>query len=119
MLSATAPDLMAQNGPPPAKVILDPARVEVVHQWRAVVGDLRAIRRSTLAAETEGLVMELLIDAGDAVQAGAPVARLKDTMARYAVDSAEAALQQRRATVTLREAEVAKAERDLANTREL
>src|SRR5690606_7842860 len=78
-----------------------------------------AIRRSTLAAETEGLVLELLIDAGDAVEAGAPIARLKDTMATYAVNSAEALLQPRRATVTLRQAELAKAERDLANTNEL
>lgn len=109
----------AQNGPPPARVTLDEVRREGVQQWREVTGDLRAIRRSTLASEAEGLVMELLIDAGDAVKAGQPIARLKDTLATFGADSAEAALQQRRATVTLRQAELAKAERDLTQTREI
>jgi RND family efflux transporter MFP subunit len=119
VVASGAANALAQNGPPAAKVVLDEARLEVVQQWREVTGDLRAIRRSTLASEAEGLVMELLIDPGDAVKAGQPIARLKDTLATFSADSAAAALQQQRATVTLRQAELAKAERDLTQTREI
>jgi RND family efflux transporter MFP subunit len=99
--------------------VLDEARVENVQQWREVTGDLRAVRRSTLAAETEGLVLELLVDAGDGVEEGQVVARLKDTLIAFAADSAEATLRRRRAAVRLREAELTKARRDFVQREEL
>ena len=102
----------AGGGPPPARVVLDEARLEEIAQWREVTGDLRAAMQSVLAAQEEGLVVAMLREAGDGVRAGEVVARLDDTRAKIDVDGAEALVVQRRAEVEERRTEVDKALRD-------
>lgn len=87
------------GGPPPAKVVLDEVRLEQIEQWREVTGELRAARRSVLAAQEEGLVVEVAVEAGDEVRAGQVVARLDDTRARIDVDRATALVAVRAAEV--------------------
>lgn len=110
-----APCASAQpgGGPPPATVIVDSARMEVVEQWREVTGSLRTARRSVVAAEESGRVVELCCMEGDSVTGGQVMARLDDTLARIAVDSAEAAYLSRQAEVSEWEAEVERARLDL------
>lgn len=64
------------GGPPPASVRFDAARTETVQQMRTATGELRPARVSRVAAEEEGLIVELLADVGDAVERGDVLARL-------------------------------------------
>ena len=86
------------GGPPPALVVLDDVRAQPVEKWREVTGELRAVRRSVVASESEGVVIQLDVDAGDPVAAGDVLARLDDRLARFDVDLARATLASRRAT---------------------
>ncbi|MFN5497569.1 MAG: hypothetical protein ACK5C3_13460, partial [bacterium] len=66
----------APKGPPPTPVTVAAAREESLAPRRKVVGELRAQRRTTVAAEEAGIVRELLVGDGARVRAGAPIARL-------------------------------------------
>jgi RND family efflux transporter MFP subunit len=107
------------GGPPPASVVFDAARMETVEQYRPVTGELQAVRRALLAAEEEGLVIEVIPEQGDAVKSGDVVARLRDTKARLDVDRARADLGVKQATVKEREAELVRAEQDLERVQTL
>lgn len=52
-------------------------------------GSIRPDRETTVAAETSGRVVSLLVDEGDQVRAGMLIARLDDTAARLRVREAE------------------------------
>jgi len=105
-------DAIAQ-GPPPASVRVDVARSEPLETWRESTGQIRASRRSVLAAEEEGLVAEVLVREGDRVEAGQVVARLDATRAELELRRAEAVLLASRAVVAEREALLDNARRDL------
>jgi RND family efflux transporter MFP subunit len=100
------------GGPPPAVVVLDPARTETIEQWREVTGNLRALRRSLLASQEEGLVVELDLDEGDQVEAGQVLARLHDVRAKLAVARAQADVADNQAAVAENTALTATAKRD-------
>lgn len=59
-------------------------------------GEVEAVDRSTVAAQTGGRVMELLFDVGDFVEEGSLLVRLRDATQRAAVESAEAHLTEAR-----------------------
>ncbi len=101
------------QGPPPATVRVDIARSEPLETWRESTGEIRAARRSVLAAEEEGLVFEVLVREGDRVEAGEVIARLDATRAEREVRRAEAVLAAARASVAEREALLDNARRDL------
>lgn len=61
---------------PPSNVIVDPVRLEVVKEQRLVTGEIRAFRRSRVAAEEPGIVVDLAIREGDLVKKDALLARL-------------------------------------------
>lgn len=106
----------APAGPPPAMVVLEPARLEKLERRREVTGRLDAWRRSLVAAEQEGLVQSVSFEAGDAVNAGATLVQLDDTLAKLAVARSEALLASSRQIAEERDAEVQRAQRDLART---
>jgi RND family efflux transporter MFP subunit len=103
-----------QQGPPPAAVVVEAARLETVEQWREVTGSLRALRRSLLASQEEGLVVALDLDEGDEVKAGQVLARLHDVRAKIEVARTRAELADRQATVNERTSALQTAERDWA-----
>lgn len=107
------------GGPPPAKVVLGDVRDEQVEQWREVTGSLRALQRSTVAAEVEGRAIDVPVREGEAVAAGGLLARQDATLLRLAADSAAAELGARRAAVADAQAVLEKAERDLPRARRL
>jgi RND family efflux transporter MFP subunit len=118
-LLATAAAALAQGGPPPARVQLDPVRSESLEQWREVTGSLRAVHRSTIAAEVEGRVVEMPVREGDRVEKGAVLARLDDRLLGLAVAGARAELASKRAAVSDAEAQREKAARDLPRAQRL
>jgi RND family efflux transporter MFP subunit len=105
------------GGPPPANVRIDTVRR--VEQRREVLGELRAVKRSYLAAEEPGLVVQLSVDVGDWVQQGQAIARLDDRRRALDLERDRAERAANEAVVTEREAQVEKAERDLRRLEEL
>jgi len=105
-----------QAGPPPTMVVLEAARLEKLERKREVTGRLDAWRRSLAASEQEGLVQSVAFEVGDAVNAGATLVQLDDTLAKLAVSRAEAVLAAARQIAEERDAEVQRAQRDLTRT---
>jgi RND family efflux transporter MFP subunit len=76
LLAATASPLTVAQGPPPASVRVDAARIESVQEQRLVTGELRAVRRARVATEEPGLVSSIPVQAGSRVKAGDVLAQL-------------------------------------------
>ncbi len=98
---------------PATSVRIDQARSEPLETWRETTGQIRATRRSVLAAEEEGLVTQVMVREGDRVEAGQVIARLDDKRAALELRRAEAVLLSARASVAEREALLENARRDL------
>jgi RND family efflux transporter MFP subunit len=60
-------------------------------------GVVEAVHQGTVSAQTQGEVIEVLFDVDDKVEAGAVIARLKDTRQKAALEQAEAAVAAARA----------------------
>lgn len=119
LLMAGAASAQPNGGPPPAKVLLDEVRLEKVGQRRDVTGEIRAVRRSSLAAEEPGLVRRITVEAGDVVKEGQVLATLDDDLIALQIVEREAQVESTRALVRERQAQVEKAERDLSRLKEL
>ncbi len=116
----SAPGAHAQShGPPPANVVLDAVRLEVVEQHRAATGQILTRRRSNLAAEEAGLVIELPLEAGDTVERGQIVARLDPTYMQIELTRTRAQATLARARVDQRRAELDQSQRSLARLEKL
>ena len=63
-------------------------------------GDVEAINRTTLSAQTQGQVQEILFDVDDFVEAGQVVIRLKDTEQQAGLNQARADLKEASARLT-------------------
>lgn len=114
VLGAVAfPPMLALAQAPAANVRIDAARSEPLETWRETTGQIRASRRSVLAAEEEGLVSEVLVREGDRVEAGQVIARLDDKRAALELRRSEAVLASVKALVSEREALLENARRDL------
>lgn len=106
------------GGPPPANVMLDAVREEVIDQLRPVTGEVRSRLRSNVAAEEPGFVLEMLVREGDAIERGAVIARLDDRLAKLSLESARAEAEAARATVAEIEAQLDEARRELSRRRD-
>lgn len=113
----SAPVLFAQDGPPqgppPTPVKVVEAREERLAPRRKVFGELRAVRRTTVAAEEGGIVREFRVSEGSRVRAGEPVARLDGARIDLELRVLEANTAVARAVLAERELGVRRAERDL------
>ena len=119
-LGAIVPTAIAQpQGPPPANVVIDAVRSEVVEQQRAATGQILTRRRSSLAAEEAGLVSELDLEAGDLVERGQVIARLDPTYVQIDLTRARAQVALAEAFIAQRSAELDQSERDLERLRQL
>jgi len=106
-------------GPPPANVRLDAVKNDVVEQLREVTGELRSPRRSLVAAQQAGRVVEMSLQDGDAVKAGQVIARLDDTLAKLTAHREEATLAARRSAIAERESLLERAKRDLTRVNDI
>jgi len=93
-----------------------PAQVEVVPVERReiapttrLVGTINPQRRTVLAAEVAGAVIELTVDIGDQVRKGDVLCRLRDSMQRFDLSAAEARRDEWRAELALEQANLDKA----------
>jgi RND family efflux transporter MFP subunit len=99
-----APKGKAGFAPPAPKVLVTAARADVVAEPRSFVGTVRPIRHSLIGSAAAGRVEEYLINEGDAVKAGQPIALLRRGIIKAEVDSA-------RANLIMRQAELAEMEK--------
>jgi RND family efflux transporter MFP subunit len=114
LLLVLTPVALAQpQGPPPANVVLDAVRAEVVEQQRAATGQILTRRRSSLAAEEAGLVAVLDLEAGDLVERGQIVAQLDPTYVEIDLTRARAQVALAEAFIAQRRAELDQSQRDL------
>lgn len=101
-----------EEGPPPASVKVAAVSERVTQQRIRVVGRLMEVKRSTVAAEVEGRVLELLTPAGREVVGGESVmARIDPVWSELAVRESEADLAAARATARRSANELANFER--------
>lgn len=109
----------SQKDPLALPVRVDAARLEEVGQMRRVTGDIRARRRSVVASQERGLVIDLPFDAGDGVKKGEVLARLDSSLLELQIKELESKLEESEATVDVRKSELEQAERDVASLEEL
>lgn len=115
-----APAGGAPQGPPPATVRIAPAQLQNLEDHWDVIGQLREVRRSTVAAETSGRIVAVEVEEGQKVQAGQTVlVRIDDVWSKLAVETAEAGLKEAQATVLAAEADADVAARDLTRLQTL
>ena len=117
-LSVVTP-LAGAQGPPPANVRLDAVREEIVSQQREATGQVVSLRRSAVATQEAGLVLELDLEQGESVERGQVIARLDDSRASLEVDRWHARIEADKALLDQRRAELARAERDFARIQQL
>ena len=81
--------------PPPApQVVVASSERQMVVEEVPVTGTVTAPRMARLSPEVSGLVAQVLVEAGDRVERGAPLLRLEDTLGRLALEAATAATEQ-------------------------
>ena len=80
------------QGPPASRVRFDAVREQTVERQREVTGQLRASRASMAASREQGRVIEMLVDVGDRVEVGQPLARLDAALLQLDLKRAEADL---------------------------
>jgi multidrug efflux pump subunit AcrA (membrane-fusion protein) len=83
--------------PPPPKVLVTAARAEVVSEPRTFVGAVKPIRRSLVGSAVAGRVDDYLVNDGDAVKAGQPIAHLRRGIIQAELDGAKGQLAVRQA----------------------
>jgi HlyD family secretion protein len=92
------------GAPPAPKVLVTAARADVVAEPRTFVGSVKPIRHSLVGSAAAGRVEEYLINEGDLVKAGQPIAILRRGIIKAEVDTA-------RANLVMRQAELAELEK--------
>jgi HlyD family secretion protein len=90
--------------PPPPKVLVTPARADTIAEPRTFVGTVMPLRRSVVGSATAGRVEEYLVNEGDVVKKGQPIARLRRGIIQAEVDAAKG-------TLSVRQAELAELEK--------
>jgi len=110
---------LAQRGPPPAKVYLQTAKLELLADSRPVTGEIRARRTAELASQVAGLAIEVLVEEGDQVKEGQIIAKLDAQRAGLLLERAQAELLSAQALVDQRHADLQQAKRDLSRMEEL
>lgn len=114
-----SPTVFAQGGPPPAKVMLETVKLELVSDARSVTGEIRSRRSAELASQVAGLAMEVLVDAGDRVEKGQIIASLDAQRAELEYERAQSQLISDQSLINQRLADLEQAQRDLERFQQL
>lgn len=96
----------APSAPPPPRVYVAAARKDVVSEPKTFVGTIKPLRKSIVGSAAPGRVEEYLVNEGDFVKKGQPIAQLRRGIIGAEKKSAEAEL-------ALRKAELAEMEGSL------
>lgn len=100
------------QGPPPAPVRVEAVRLEKVQERQLVTGEVRAVRRSTVAAEEAGQVLEMKGREGTRIGEGDVIARLDRGRLELDLAIAEAERVAAEAAVAEREESLSQTRRD-------
>ena len=123
LLAGGGEPILAQDGgmqgPPPALVRVDVVRRQTVQQRRLLTGSIKAVRRSVVASEESGRVVQAPPDPGTPVKAGAVLVKLDDALLRIQRQATDHATGAAQATVQQRQAELQLAERQRQRREEL
>ncbi|GAB4376747.1 MAG: efflux RND transporter periplasmic adaptor subunit [Elainellaceae cyanobacterium] len=105
-----------EQGQPPVAVELQQVETATVRETSEFVGALEAQERVALRPETQGRVVSVLVNSGEAVQPGQPIIELKADRSQAEVQGATADVDVARAAISAAEAELrtAQAERESA-----
>src|SRR6476660_5681651 len=116
---AQAPKTGKSAAPPAPKVLVTAARADTISEPRTFVGAVKPIRHSLVGSAVAGRVEEYLINEGDVVKAGQPIAQLRRGIIKAETDAARATLAMRQAELSEMEKsyqdEVEQAQAKLAN----
>ncbi|HUE71568.1 MAG TPA: efflux RND transporter periplasmic adaptor subunit [Pirellulaceae bacterium] len=91
-----------KGGPPAqpaAKVFVEAVRVDTINAPRTFVGTVRPLRKSLVGSAAAGRVEEYLVNDGDFVQKGQPIAKLRTGIIQAEVNAAQAELRVRQAAL--------------------
>jgi multidrug efflux pump subunit AcrA (membrane-fusion protein) len=83
--------------PPPPKVLVTAARGDTIAEPRSFVGTVKPIRRSLVGSAAAGRVEDYLINEGDVVKAGQPIAHLRRGVIEAELNAAKGQLAVRQA----------------------
>ena len=86
-----------KGAPPAPKVLVTVAQAADVSEQRSFVGTVMPVRRSLVGSAAPGRVEEFLVNEGDAVQKGQPIAHLRRGIIQAELDAAKAELAVRQA----------------------
>lgn len=76
---------------PPSLVEILPAEIQTVSRTADLVGTAEAVRRSRIAAQTQGAVKKRIVEAGDSVEEGAELIRQDQDVAKALLRAAKSA----------------------------
>jgi len=85
---------LAPQGPPPKPVTIASLKTGEAKRTIRLNGQVEATKNATIRAQTSGVVVDVLVQAGDRVSAGTVVAVLDDTDQRLLVSRSQAQLAQ-------------------------
>ena len=108
-----AQDGGAPAGPPPTPVRVGEVREAMLAPRKKVFGELRAVHRSTIAAEEAGIVRRVVASEGARVDAGAVLVELDDGRLKLELAAAKASHEAALATVAERDAAVGRERRQV------
>src|SRR5688572_4945258 len=78
--------------PPPPVVLVTTARADTIAEPRTFVGTVKPIRRSLIGSAAAGRIEHYLVNEGDAVKAGQPIAQLRRGLIQAELDAAKGQL---------------------------
>jgi RND family efflux transporter MFP subunit len=93
---ASAAEAAAKPAAEPALVVTAPVVQREVAEGRTFVGTVMPVRRSVIGSAVEGRVLDLLVNDGDWVQAGATLAEVRKVTINLEIDAAKAELELRK-----------------------
>jgi HlyD family secretion protein len=100
--TATAQAPKGKGGPPAqpaAKVFVEEVRVDAINEPKTFVGTVRPLRKSLVGSAVPGRVEEYLVNDGDFVQKGQPIAKLRTGIIQAEVNAASAELRVQKAAL--------------------
>lgn len=95
-------------------VRVESVEIEHDHATQRVIGTLRAASRADVASRETGAVIEVMIDEGETVETGQPLARLDSRRIEAQLRGEEAALVTAKSLIAQRKVEVERAKKDMA-----
>jgi HlyD family secretion protein len=97
--NAQAPTAQTRSGPPPRAVEMTSLKSGAAETRVQLLGQVEAAQQSTIRAQANGVVREILVQPGDRITVGMTIAVLDDSEQRLSVAEAQAQLAQQKSNL--------------------